>query len=206
MTSFELIGADGKRIKGDRIDGTGRQILFITGFLSKRWGNKSKSLAQWCQEKGWGFCCYDVRGFGDSEGQFTDYTLSDWIADAHVVLDSIKTGPPVTVVGNSLGSWIGWLVAQEFIEPGASGTDENRPILQQMIVWAARVSKAASFFSIRGTMARARAPRPARTAAGAGAASGTAPPSGVAAGRRPARPSGLLRSRRPNRGGQPSPG
>ena len=62
--------------------GTDRQILFITGFLSKRWGNKSKALAQWCQEKGWGFCCYDVRGFGDSEGQFTDYTLSDWIADA----------------------------------------------------------------------------------------------------------------------------
>ena len=48
--------------------GKDRQILFITGFLSKRWGNKSKALAQWCQEKGWGFCCYDVRGFGDSEG------------------------------------------------------------------------------------------------------------------------------------------
>ena len=72
MQPFELIGADGKRIKGDCADGTDRQILFITGFLSKRWGNKSKALAQWCQEKSWGFCCYDVRGFGDSEGQFTD--------------------------------------------------------------------------------------------------------------------------------------
>jgi pimeloyl-ACP methyl ester carboxylesterase len=114
MTSFELIATDGKRIKGDRIDGTGRQILFITGFLSKRWGNKSKSLAQWCEERGWGFCCYDVRGFGDSEGQFTDYILSDWIADARTVLKSIEAGPPVTIVGNSLGSWIAWLVAQEF--------------------------------------------------------------------------------------------
>lgn len=111
---FELIGADGKRIKGDRADGADRQILFITGFLSKRWGNKSKALAQWCQERSWGFCCYDVRGFGDSEGQFTDYTLSDWIADARTVLKSIETGPPVTIVGNSLGSWIAWLVAQEF--------------------------------------------------------------------------------------------
>jgi len=37
--------------------GTERQILFITGFLSKRWGNKSKALAQWCLEKEWGFCC-----------------------------------------------------------------------------------------------------------------------------------------------------
>ncbi len=110
---FELIGADGKRIKGDRADGTDRQILFITGFLSKRWGNKSKALAQWCQEKGWGFCCYDVRGFGDSDGQFVDYTLSDWIADARTVLKSIESGPPVTIVGNSLGSWIAWLVVQE---------------------------------------------------------------------------------------------
>lgn len=113
MQSFELIGSDGKRIKGDRAEGTDRQILFITGFLSKRWGNKSKALAQWCQEKGWGFCCYDVRGFGDSDGQFTDYTLSDWIADARAVLKSLEVGPPVTIVGNSLGSWIAWLVAQE---------------------------------------------------------------------------------------------
>ena len=115
MQPFDLTGSDGKRIKGNRVEGTGRQILFITGFLSKRWGNKSKALAQWCQEKGWGFCCYDVRGFGDSDGQFTDYTLSDWIADAHAVLESIKPGPPVTIVGNSLGSWIAWLIAQEFI-------------------------------------------------------------------------------------------
>ena len=89
MKPFELTGADGKLICGDRLEGTGRQILFITGFLSKRWGNKSKALAQWCQEKGWGFCCYDVRGFGDSEGTFTDYTLSDWIDDARAVVKSL---------------------------------------------------------------------------------------------------------------------
>ncbi|OQW30494.1 MAG: hypothetical protein A4E19_09270 [Nitrospira sp. SG-bin1] len=143
--SFELNGADGKRIKGDRRDGTDRQILFINGFLSKRWGNKSKALAQWCREKGWGFCCYDVRGFGDSEGRFTDYTLSDWIADARTVLTMLTGGdhltrppqasvyhppappmaspsitrdappPSVTIVGNSLGGWIAWLIAQEFL-------------------------------------------------------------------------------------------
>jgi len=124
MQPFELTGGDGKRIKGDRLDGTARRILFITGFLSKRWGNKSKTLAQWCRERGWGFCCYDVRGFGDSEGQFTDYTLSDWIADARTVLESIKAGPPMTIVGNSLGSWIAWLVAQEF------------PIVEELILIA----------------------------------------------------------------------
>ncbi|MEO5957023.1 MAG: alpha/beta fold hydrolase [Nitrospiraceae bacterium] len=113
LHSFELAGADGKLIRGDRSMGKDRQILFITGFLSKRWGNKSKALAQWCEEQGWGFCCYDVRGFGDSEGRFIDYTLSDWIADARLVLNRLKDGPPITIVGNSIGGWIAWLMAQE---------------------------------------------------------------------------------------------
>ncbi len=65
LEPFHLTGPDGKHIRGDRALGKERQILFITGFLSKRWGNKSKALAQWCEENGWGFCCYDVRGFGD---------------------------------------------------------------------------------------------------------------------------------------------
>lgn len=114
MNRFELQGADGKLIRGDRSIGKDRQVLFITGFLSKRWGNKSKVLANWCEEQGWGFCCYDVRGFGESEGTFTDYTLFDWIADARCVLNMLKSGPPVTIVGNSLGGWIAWLMAQEF--------------------------------------------------------------------------------------------
>jgi uncharacterized protein len=146
---FEIAAADGKLIRGDRAMGMDRQILFITGFLSKRWGNKSKALAQWCEENGWGFCCYDVRGFGDSEGTFTDYTLSDWIADARLVLKMLQDGrhlthppqalshlplhspdpqarqdvpfprgpsqplPHITIVGNSFGGWIAWILAQE---------------------------------------------------------------------------------------------
>jgi uncharacterized protein len=124
LEPFYLTGPDGKRIRGDRSHGESRQILSITGFLSKRWGNKSKALAQWCQEKGWAFCCYDVRGFGESEGEFTDYTLSDWIADARLVLDTLKSGVPITIVGNSLGGWIAWLMAQEF------------PIVEELILIA----------------------------------------------------------------------
>ena len=113
---FGIAAADGKLIRGDRAEGKVRQILFITGFLSKRWGNKSKALAQWCEEKEWGFCCYDVQGFGGSGGTFTDYTLSDWIADARLVLNMLRDGPPITIVGNSLGGWIAWLMAREFQE------------------------------------------------------------------------------------------
>jgi pimeloyl-ACP methyl ester carboxylesterase len=54
-----------------------------------------------------------VRGFGESEGTFTDYTLSDWIADARLVLTMLQDGPPVTIVGNSFGGWIAWMMAHE---------------------------------------------------------------------------------------------
>lgn len=113
MDAFTLTGADGALLRGDRIVGKDRQLLFITGFLSKRWGNKSKALAQWCQERGWGFCCFDFRGWGDSDGAWGEYRLLQWLEDAEAVTNLLADGPPVTIVGNSLGGWLGWLVGQE---------------------------------------------------------------------------------------------
>ncbi len=113
MEPFTLTGADGTILRGDRSLGKDRQILFITGFLSKRWGNKSKALAQWCQERGWGFCCFDFRGWGDSGGKWGEYRLRQWLEDAEAVTNLLADGPPVTIVGNSLGGWLAWLVAQE---------------------------------------------------------------------------------------------
>ena len=113
MDPFTLTGADGTTLRGDRVVGKDRQLLFITGFLSKRWGNKSKALAQWCQERGWGFCCFDFRGWGDSDGTWGEYRLLQWLEDAEAVTKSLAHGLPVTIVGNSLGGWLAWLVAQE---------------------------------------------------------------------------------------------
>jgi pimeloyl-ACP methyl ester carboxylesterase len=112
-TIFELKGGDQKLIRGNRTAGKDRQILFITGFLSKRWGNKSKALAQWCHEREWGFCCFDFRGWGDSEGTWGEYRLLQWLEDAEAVTSLLANGPPVTIVGNSLGGWLAWLVAQQ---------------------------------------------------------------------------------------------
>lgn len=113
MEAFTLTGADGTMLRGDRLEGGDRRILFITGFLSKRWGNKSKALAQWCRERGWGFCCFDFRGWGDSGGAWGEYRLLQWLEDAEAVTRLLADGPPVTIVGNSLGGWLAWLVAQE---------------------------------------------------------------------------------------------
>ncbi|MEX2492151.1 MAG: alpha/beta fold hydrolase [Nitrospirales bacterium] len=112
-TPMAIFGTDAKRIVGDRTLGQERQLLFITGFLSKRWGTKSKALVALCRERQWGFCCFDFRGNGDSEGRFGDYTLTDWLDDARQVLQIMADGPPVTIVGSSLGGWLAWILGQE---------------------------------------------------------------------------------------------
>ena len=112
-TRFEIPGSDSKQIVGDHLSGHTRQLLFITGFLSKRWGTKSKALAKLCGDHGWGFCCFDFRGNGDSEGQFADYTLDDWLDDARRVLQTLLNGPPITIIGSSLGGWLAWCLGQE---------------------------------------------------------------------------------------------
>mgnify|MGYP000020567368 FL=1 len=110
---FELSGSDSKLIIGDHIPGEGHHILFITGFLSKRWGSKSKALAEMCRQQNWGFCCFDFRGNGDSEGTFPDYTLRDWLDDARRVTKMLTDDAPLTIVGSSLGGWLGWILGQE---------------------------------------------------------------------------------------------
>ena len=135
-TSFELQGADHKLIRGNRTSGKDRQILFITGFLSKRWGNKSKALAQWCQERGWGFCCFDFRGWGDSDGKWGEYRLLQWLEDAEAVTSLLADGPPVTIVGNSLGGWLAWLVAQK--QPAVEELILIAPAFNMMDLRAAR--------------------------------------------------------------------
>ncbi len=112
-SQFEIHGSDSQPLVGNLLPGQHRQLLFLTGFLSKRWGTKSRALSQLCQEHGWGFCCFDYRGNGESGGEFQHYTLCDWLEDARRVLQYIVDGPPITLVGSSLGGWLAWILGQE---------------------------------------------------------------------------------------------
>jgi hypothetical protein len=76
---FELAAADGKMIRVDRAEGKDRQILFIQ-LPVEALGNQSKALAQWCERSG-GFVAM-MCGVRRLRRTFTDYTLSDYLADA----------------------------------------------------------------------------------------------------------------------------
>lgn len=87
-------------------------VLFIHGFRSDMLGGKAEYLAALCRNEGLALTRFDLRGHGQSGGKYTDFTVSDWLADTLQVIDRLTTGPLV-VVGSSLGGWLMLRAVQE---------------------------------------------------------------------------------------------
>lgn len=84
-------------------------VLFLPGYASDMMGGKATALWDWAERTGHGCALFDWRGCGESEGEFADATLTDWLADATDVLDSFDG--PVVLVGSSMGGWVALLLA-----------------------------------------------------------------------------------------------
>ena len=85
-------------------------VMFCTGFKSDMTGGKALALEQRCAEAGRQFTRFDYQGHGASSGDFEEGTIGQWRAEGLAVLDEVTNGPQV-IVGSSMGSWIGLLLA-----------------------------------------------------------------------------------------------
>jgi len=97
--------------------GGGPAILWLGGFRSDMMGGKAIRVAEWGAANGRKAVRFDYRGHGASGGLFEDFVLSDWLADARLVLDRFCDEPPV-VVGSSMGGWLALLLARECLAQG----------------------------------------------------------------------------------------
>ena len=105
----DLKRADGTRIAVRSRPGRGPTIVFLPGYASDMAGTKAVALDAWAERTGRGFMRFDYGGCGESEGQFVDQTLADWLADTLLVIDSLAG--PLVLVGSSMGGWIMLLAA-----------------------------------------------------------------------------------------------
>lgn len=87
-----------------------KHVVFLGGFKSDMQGSKAMALDGWCAERGVGFTRFDYRGHGQSDGEFLDGCIGDWLEDTLDILDHI-VGEPCMVVGSSMGGWLGLLAA-----------------------------------------------------------------------------------------------
>ncbi len=86
-------------------------VVFLPGLKSDMAGSKAVFLEGHAAASGLGFLRLDYSGHGESEGAFTEGTLSRWREDALAVIDQAAPSGPLLLVGSSMGGWLMLLVA-----------------------------------------------------------------------------------------------
>ncbi len=82
-------------------------VVFLSGYRSSMIGIKASYIDNMTENMPCDYLRFDYSGHGESEGIFTDLTLSDWIDDSQEVIQHVcGTVRPVILVGSSMGGWI----------------------------------------------------------------------------------------------------
>lgn len=87
-------------------------FIWLGGFRSDMTGTKAQAMVDHCGQRGWAATRFDYSGHGASGGAFVDGTISRWVDESLLVLESLTSGPQV-LVGSSMGGWIALRMALE---------------------------------------------------------------------------------------------
>lgn len=88
-------------------------VLFIHGFRSDMDGGKALYLEEQCRARGQGFIRFDCFAHGQSDGDFSNFTIGRAMDDTEAVLDQLTEGRSAILVGSSMGGWVALAVAQQ---------------------------------------------------------------------------------------------
>ncbi len=114
MTDF-LVNDQGDRLAFERCAGRGPTVIFLPGFHSDMQGRKALALRDWARRREQAFLRFDYRGHGQSDGIIDNYVLSDWLADARLMLERLA-GDRWLLVGSSMGAWLALQLAEQYPE------------------------------------------------------------------------------------------
>ena len=80
-------------------------FFWLGGFMSDMLGTKAEALAALARETRRPGLRFDYSGHGQSEGLFTDSTISEWLEQSiHMFIE--KTRSKRIIVGSSMGGWL----------------------------------------------------------------------------------------------------
>jgi pimeloyl-ACP methyl ester carboxylesterase len=94
-------------------------IFWLGGYRSDMRGSKAESLSNLASATRRQLTRFDYSGHGESSGNFTDGTISDWLEQStHMFLQHAK-GKRI-IVGSSMGGWLALLLARRLREEDPS--------------------------------------------------------------------------------------
>ena len=87
-------------------------VLYLHGWASQRKSKKASVIAETADKNDVHFISLDYTAHGESGGQPADFTVGQGVQDTLSVLDATIHDMPLVIVGNSIGGWIGLLLAE----------------------------------------------------------------------------------------------
>ncbi|MBT4921405.1 MAG: alpha/beta hydrolase [Rickettsiales bacterium] len=95
----------------DQITGNKFDLVFLPGLKSDRMGAKALYLERYAEEHDLGNIRFDYLGHGDSDGNFAECGIDEWLENSLNVINNLAQNP-VILIGSSLGGWLALLAAQ----------------------------------------------------------------------------------------------
>ncbi len=140
MTQFITIGqnASQRSIAVDIRAGTGTPVVWLSGFLSEMASTKGEAVAQWAADNNRPLIRLDYSGHGQSGGDYTRHTISEWLEEALAVITRFANAPPV-LAGSSMGGWLAVLATLALRREGAACAPRGLVLLAPAIDFTERL-------------------------------------------------------------------
>jgi pimeloyl-ACP methyl ester carboxylesterase len=95
----------------ENADASGPGMLWLSGYKSDMSGTKAEAVAAAARAAGRQCLRFDYSGHGLSDGEFADFTLSDWLDDTTTMFLSVAKGGQI-IIGSSMGGYLALLLAR----------------------------------------------------------------------------------------------
>jgi len=81
-------------------------IVFLHGLMSDIESKKAKFLKKLCKRLKINLLLFEYSGHGKSSGDFTDFSIKDWIEETKSTVSSLINAKKIIFIGSSMGAWI----------------------------------------------------------------------------------------------------
>ena len=88
-------------------------VLYLHGWNAHRKSRKGFAVAETAAAAGAHYLAPDYTAHGESGGKPDEFTIGQGLRDIEAVLDATVGHMPLLIVGNSIGGWLGLLVAEK---------------------------------------------------------------------------------------------
>ena len=89
-------------------------IIFLHGLMSDIKSKKAKFLKKFVNKNKINLLLFEYSGHGKSSGQFTNFSIKNWIEDSRSIVKNLIKKGKIILIGSSMGAWIGIVLIKYF--------------------------------------------------------------------------------------------